>query len=125
VDIASFVDLTPKGQGGQNGFLRFWAAYCECTLFLEFLKLFVVVDMDGSFPMSHSMQHLDSRFMSYNVFKISALLRAGSQPLPMQQILPKTAQNCQKLPKSAQKQNFEIPLKIKILEFFKNKNLYM
>jgi hypothetical protein len=31
---------------------------------LEFLKLFVVVDMDGSFPMSHSMQHLGSRFMS-------------------------------------------------------------
>ena len=53
-----------KDQGGQMAFLRFWAAYCECTLFLEILELFVVVDMDGSFPMNHSMQHLDSRFMS-------------------------------------------------------------
>jgi hypothetical protein len=40
----------------------------------------------------------------------------------MQQILPKTAQNCQKLPKSAQRQKFEIPPKIEILAFFKNKN---
>jgi hypothetical protein len=31
------------------------------------------------------------------------------------------AQNCPKLPKSAQRQNFEIPPKIEILVFFKNK----
>jgi hypothetical protein len=35
------------------------------------------------------------------------------------------AQNCPKLPKSAERQNFEIPPKIKILVFFKNKNLYV
>jgi hypothetical protein len=40
----------------------------------------------------------------------------------MQQNLPKTAQNCQNLPKSAQRQNFEIPPKIEILVFLKNKN---
>jgi hypothetical protein len=39
----------------------------------------------------------------------------------MQQNLPKTAQNCPKLPKSAQKRNFEIPPKFEILVFFKNK----
>jgi hypothetical protein len=43
----------------------------------------------------------------------------------MQQNLPKTAQNCQNLSKSAQKQNFEIPPKIEILLFFENKNLYV
>jgi hypothetical protein len=43
----------------------------------------------------------------------------------MQQKLPKTAQNCQNLPKSAQRQNFEIPPKIEILVFFKNKNFYV
>jgi hypothetical protein len=42
----------------------------------------------------------------------------------MQQILPKTAQNYQNLPKSIQKRNFEIPPKIEILVFFKN-NFYM
>jgi hypothetical protein len=36
-----------------------------------------------------------------------------------------SAQNCQELPKSAQKQNFEIPPKIEILVFFKNKILYI
>jgi hypothetical protein len=43
----------------------------------------------------------------------------------MQQNLPKTAQNCQNLLKSAQRQNFEIPPKIEILVFFKTKNLYV
>jgi hypothetical protein len=33
------------------------------------------------------------------------------------------AQNCQNLQKSAQRRNFEIPPKIEILGFFKNKNL--
>jgi hypothetical protein len=65
---------------------------------------------------------LDSWFKSYGVLKISATLWAGSQPLSMQQILPKI---CPKLPKSAQRRNFEIPPKIKILVFFKNKNFYV
>jgi hypothetical protein len=40
----------------------------------------------------------------------------------------KSAQNCpklSKLPKSAQRRNFEIPPKIEILVFFKNKNFYV
>jgi hypothetical protein len=37
---------------------------------------------------------------------------------------PKTAQNCQNLPKFAHRRNFEIPPKIEILVFFKNKNFY-
>jgi hypothetical protein len=36
-----------------------------------------------------------------------------------------SAQNCPKLPKSAQRWNFEIPPKIEILVFFKNKNFYV
>jgi hypothetical protein len=40
----------------------------------------------------------------------------------MQQI---SAQICPKLPKFAQRQNFEIPPKIEILAFLKNKNLYV
>jgi hypothetical protein len=68
---------------------------------------------------------LDLQFKSYEVLKISAKVQACSQPLPMQQILPKTAQNCPKLPKFAHRQNFEIPPKIEILDFFKNKNFYV
>jgi uncharacterized protein YaaW (UPF0174 family) len=34
----------------------------------------------------------------------------------------KTAQICQNLPKSIQRQNFEMPPKIEILVFLKNKN---
>jgi hypothetical protein len=37
----------------------------------------------------------------------------------------KSAQNCQNLPKSAYRQNFEIPPKIEILVFFKNKIFYV
>jgi hypothetical protein len=37
----------------------------------------------------------------------------------------KSAQNCQNLPKFAQRWNFEIPPKIEILVFSKNKNFYM
>jgi hypothetical protein len=48
----------------------------------------VNVDMDCSFPMNHSMLHLDSWFKSYDVFKISAHMRACCQPLSMQQNLP-------------------------------------
>jgi hypothetical protein len=37
----------------------------------------------------------------------------------------KCAQNCPKLPKSAQRQNFEIPPKIDILVFCQKKKIYM
>jgi hypothetical protein len=37
----------------------------------------------------------------------------------------KSAQNCPKLPKSAQRLNFEMPPKIEILLFLKNKNFYV
>jgi hypothetical protein len=69
-------------------------------MFVDFLKLFEVVDMDGSFSMRCYTQSLDLQFKSYEVFKISGDLWACCQPLPMQQILPKTAKNCQKLPKA-------------------------
>jgi hypothetical protein len=39
--------------------------------------------------------------------------------------LPRTAQNCQKLPKFAQRWNFEILPKIEISVFFKNKNFHV
>jgi hypothetical protein len=35
----------------------------------------------------------------------------------------KFVQNCKNLPKSTQRQNFEIPSKIKILVFLKNKKI--
>jgi hypothetical protein len=57
--------------------------------------------MDGSFSMRRYTSHLDSWFKSYEVFKISAQVWACSQPLSMQQNLPKTTQN---LPKFAQRQ---------------------
>jgi hypothetical protein len=57
-------------------FLCYWAGHHEFILFLEFLKLFVVVDMDGSFPMRCYTLRLDSWFKSYEVLKISAKLRA-------------------------------------------------
>jgi hypothetical protein len=86
-----------------------------CMKLLELLKLLEIVNMDSSFPMSQSTLDLDSWFKSYRYLKISALLWLGSQPLSMQQILPK----------SAQRKNFEIPPKIEILVFFKNKNFYV
>jgi hypothetical protein len=58
---------------------------------LDFLNFLSVVNMDGSFPMRRYTQSLDLRFKSYEVFKISSDLWACCQPLPMQQILPKTA----------------------------------
>jgi hypothetical protein len=81
-----------KDQGTQNGFFALWASYCKHNMFVDFLKLFEVVDMDGSFPMRCYMQSLDLRFKSYEVFKISGDLWACCEPLPMQQILPKSAQ---------------------------------
>jgi hypothetical protein len=36
-----------------------------------------------------------------------------------------SAQNCPKLPKFVQRRNFEIPPKIEILVFLKNKNFYV
>jgi hypothetical protein len=56
---------------------------------------------------------------------VLAKIWACSQPPPMQQILPKTAQNCQNLPKYAQRQNFKISPKFEILVFLKNKNFYV
>jgi hypothetical protein len=64
---------------------------------------------------------LDLWFKSYEVLKISAEVWACSHPLPMQQNLPKTAQNHPNLPKFAQTQNFEIPPKIEILVVSKTK----
>jgi hypothetical protein len=58
---------------------------------------------------------LDLWFKSYGVLKFSGTLWAGYQPLSMQQFLPKTAQ----------RQNFEIPPKIEILVFFLNKNFIL
>jgi hypothetical protein len=75
---------------------------------------------------------LDSWFKSYEVLKISAAIHACCQPLPMQQNLPKSAQNYLKVPKFAEicpktisLRNFEMPPKIEILVFFKNKNFYV
>jgi hypothetical protein len=45
--------LTLKDIVNQNGALRPWAGCYECNKFLDFLKLFEAIDMDGSFPMSH------------------------------------------------------------------------
>jgi hypothetical protein len=36
-----------------------------------------------------------------------------------------STQNCQNLPKFAERQNFEIPPKIEILVFFENENFYV
>jgi hypothetical protein len=65
---------------------------------------------------------LDSWFKSYEAFKISAQVGAYCQPLSMQQNLPKTAKIC---PKTISLRNFEMPPKIEILVFFKNKNFCM
>jgi hypothetical protein len=62
-------------------------------MFVDFLKLLDVVDIDGSFPMRCYTQSLDLRFKSYEVFKISCDLWACCEPLPMQQNLPKSAQS--------------------------------
>jgi hypothetical protein len=58
--------------------LHFWASCCECILFLEFLKLFVVVDMDGSFPMRRYTLHLGSWLKIYEDLRISAKLWAST-----------------------------------------------
>jgi hypothetical protein len=56
------------------------------------LRLCILVGIDCSYPKSHYTSFLYLRFKSYEILKISASFRAGSQPLSMQQILPKTAQ---------------------------------
>jgi hypothetical protein len=86
---------------------------------MGYLRLCTLVGIDCSYPKSHYTSFLDLWFKSYGVFKISASIRAGSQPLSMQQILPKTAQNCQNLPKDKtlkfhQKSRFYFFSKIKI-----------
>jgi hypothetical protein len=65
---------------------------------------------------------LDSRFkklwefedFSYTLGRLSAIVNATISP-----------QNYPKLPKSTHRQNFEIPPKIEILVFSKNKNFYL
>jgi hypothetical protein len=37
----------------------FWASCYECITFVDFLKLFLAVDVDGSFSMRWFMLHLD------------------------------------------------------------------
>ena len=88
-----------KEQGTQNGLFVRWAGCCEHNMFVDFLSILSVVDMDGSFPMRCYTQSLDLRFKSYEVFKISSDLWAFCQPLPMWQMLPEFAQNYPKLPK--------------------------
>jgi hypothetical protein len=39
-------------------------------MFVDFLKLFEVVNMDGSFPMRCYTQSLDLRFKHFEAFKI-------------------------------------------------------
>jgi hypothetical protein len=39
-----------KEKGNQNAFLHFWTGCYEYNMFVDFLKLSEVVDMDGSFP---------------------------------------------------------------------------
>jgi hypothetical protein len=82
---------------------------------MGYLRLCILVGIDSSYPKSHYTSCLDLRFKSYGILKISATLRAGSHPLSMQQFLPKTAQNCPKLPKTAQ-----IWLKTKLWNTTKN-----
>jgi hypothetical protein len=82
-------------------FRDFWVACYECNKSLDFLKLFEVVDMDGSFPMRCYTSHLDSWSKSYELLKILAQIGACCQPLSMQQNLPKPAQIYKK---SAQRQ---------------------
>jgi hypothetical protein len=83
------------------------------------LRLCTHVGIDSRYPKSHYTSFLDLRFKSYGVLKISASLWAGSQPLSMQQLLPKIAQNCQNLSKNEtlkfhQKLRFKYFSKIKI-----------
>jgi hypothetical protein len=52
--------------------------------------------------------------LSHTLDRLSATVNAAN-----------SAQNCQNLPKSTHKRNFEIPPKIEILVFFKNKNFYV
>jgi hypothetical protein len=59
----------------------------------------MLVGTDCSYPKSHYTSFLDIWFKSYEVLKISAKVQACSQPLQVQQILPKTAKICQNLPK--------------------------
>jgi hypothetical protein len=86
-------------------------------MIVNFLKLLEVVDMDGSFPMRCYMQVWTygskvMRFLRFQVIFGHAINNANAA---------NSAQICPKLPKSTQSQNFEIPPKIGILVFFKNK----
>jgi hypothetical protein len=63
---------------------------------MGYLRLCTLVGIDCSYPKSQYTSFLDLQFKSYGVLKISASAMVGSQPLSMQQILPKIAQNCPK-----------------------------
>jgi hypothetical protein len=49
-------------KGSQNGFLHFLARCYEYNTFVDFLKLFEVVDMDGSFLTRCSIIHVVFNF---------------------------------------------------------------
>jgi hypothetical protein len=63
------------------GISGLWVGFYKCNKFLNFLKPFEVVDMDGNFPMRRYTSRLDSWFKSYEVFKISAQVGACCQSL--------------------------------------------
>ena len=90
----TLLGLTPKGPRQPKWLFAVLGKPLWMHFIFGILKLFLLVNMDGSFLVSCSMQHLDSRFMSKSILKISAYLWACSQPLLMQQF-------CPKLPKSA------------------------
>jgi hypothetical protein len=82
--------LTLKDQGSQNGFLCFWAGHCECILFLEFFKLFVVVDMETF--------HVAFGFMVQELWGFKDFSLASGR-LSATVNAANSAQNCQNLPK--------------------------
>jgi hypothetical protein len=71
------------------------------------LRLCIPVGIDCSYPKSQYTSFLDLQFKSYEISKISAKVWACNQ----------CSKFCPKLPNSAQRQNFEMPPKIKILVF--------
>jgi hypothetical protein len=78
--------------------------------------------MDCSFPKSHYTLILDLQFKSYEDLQFKDF----SQSSGMQSATANatnSAQICQNLPKFAQKRNFEIPPKIEVLVFLKNKKI--
>jgi hypothetical protein len=86
---------------------------------MGYLRLCILLGIDCSYPKSHYTSCLDLWFKSSGVLKISGTLWARSQPLSMQQFLPKTAKICPHLTKDEtlkfhQKSRFYCFSKIKI-----------